>query len=188
MVEESCCNGAVLIATTRRSDERERAHAGVPAQGRDDGMKDTPPHSRDTPRPSFANHSCPKNSEGARAPQERARCDPKRGAGKTGCALHPRSHVQQQTKNAHEHTGSAETLRPSLRNGLRLTSCSPRRDHSLLVTVIPRKREPPENLTPAIGASGPHDFAVRIGAVRPRQKARNAAASTASHAQRSRRS
>src|ERR1700721_1635255 len=41
----------------------------------------------------------------------------RKGAGKTGCALHPRSHVQQQTKSAHEHTGSAETLRPSLRDG-----------------------------------------------------------------------
>src|ERR1700681_1338013 len=40
------------------------------------------------------------------------------GAGKTGCALHPRSRVQDCTKNcAHEHTGSAETLRPSPRNG-----------------------------------------------------------------------
>src|SRR6202161_832282 len=40
------------------------------------------------------------------------------GAGKTGCALHPRSRVHCASKeNAHEHTGSAETLRPSLRNG-----------------------------------------------------------------------
>ena len=39
------------------------------------------------------------------------------GAGKTGCALHPRSRVQTAQKNAHEHTGSAETLRPSPRNG-----------------------------------------------------------------------
>src|SRR6476661_3703480 len=40
------------------------------------------------------------------------------GAGKTGCSLHPRSRVPiAQTKSAHEHTGSAETLRPSLRNG-----------------------------------------------------------------------
>jgi len=42
----------------------------------------------------------------------------KEGAGKTGCALHPRSRVQRQTKkSAHEHTGSAEAVRPSLRNG-----------------------------------------------------------------------
>src|SRR5271163_4331627 len=40
------------------------------------------------------------------------------GAGKTGCALHPRSHVQMHlAKNAHEHTGSAEAFRPSLRDG-----------------------------------------------------------------------
>jgi hypothetical protein len=40
------------------------------------------------------------------------------GAGKTGCALHPRSRVQCAFKeSAHEHTGSAESIRPSLRNG-----------------------------------------------------------------------
>src|SRR6267378_1444107 len=40
------------------------------------------------------------------------------GAGKTGCALHPRSRVQDaHSKNAHEHTGSAEASRPSLRSG-----------------------------------------------------------------------
>jgi hypothetical protein len=40
------------------------------------------------------------------------------GAGKTGCALHPRSRVHWCTvKCAHERTGEAETLRPSLRNG-----------------------------------------------------------------------
>jgi hypothetical protein len=40
------------------------------------------------------------------------------GAGNAGCALHPRSRVQNCTrKNAHEHTGSAETLRHSLRDG-----------------------------------------------------------------------
>jgi len=39
------------------------------------------------------------------------------GAGKAGCALHPRSRVQNGKRNAHEHTGSAEAIRPSLRNG-----------------------------------------------------------------------
>ena len=40
------------------------------------------------------------------------------GAGKTGCAPHPRSRVQYaQSKSAHEHTGSAGASRPSLRNG-----------------------------------------------------------------------
>jgi IS30 family transposase len=41
------------------------------------------------------------------------------GAGKTGCAPHPRSRVQWATeKDAHEQTGSARAFRPSLRNGL----------------------------------------------------------------------
>ncbi len=40
------------------------------------------------------------------------------GAGNAGCALHPRSRVQGCTKeSAHEHTGSAEAIRHSLRNG-----------------------------------------------------------------------
>src|ERR1700688_1750125 len=42
---------------------------------------------------------------------------PREGAGKAGCALHPRSRVQIVQKSAHEHTGSAEAVRPSLRNG-----------------------------------------------------------------------
>src|SRR5271168_23728 len=51
---------------------------------------------------------------------------------------------------------------PSLRNGFTAyTVLSPARP-GLLVTVTPRKRELPRNLTPAIGASGPHDFAVRL--------------------------
>ena len=39
------------------------------------------------------------------------------GAGNAGCALHPRSRVQTVRKHAHEHTGSAETLRHPPRNG-----------------------------------------------------------------------
>ena len=40
------------------------------------------------------------------------------GAGNAGCTLHPRSRVQKCTKeSAHEHTGSAEAVRHSLRNG-----------------------------------------------------------------------
>jgi hypothetical protein len=36
----------------------------------------------------------------------------------------------------------------------------------LFDTIAPGRREPPGNLTPALGASGPHGFAVRIGAAR----------------------
>jgi hypothetical protein len=69
-------------------------------------------------------------------------------------------------KNAHEHTGSAEAVRPSLRNGFTTyIVLSPARP-GLLVTVAPKKRELPRNLTPTTGASGPHDFAVRLSHAR----------------------
>src|ERR1700753_4224163 len=55
---------------------------------------------------------------------------------------------------------------------LQLIPCSPRRDQSLFVTVAPRKRELLKNLTPAIGASGPHDFAVRTSRARQSQLSR----------------
>ena len=75
-------------------------------------------------------------------------------------------------KSAHEHTGSAEAVRPSLRNGFTTYFVlSPVRP-GLFVTVIPKKRELPRNLTPAIGASGPHDFAVRVGRARQSQLSR----------------
>jgi hypothetical protein len=51
----------------------------------------------------------------------------KEGAGNAGCALHPRSRVQWVEGNAHEHTGSAEALRHSLRNGFTAYTCSSRR-------------------------------------------------------------
>jgi hypothetical protein len=62
------------------------------------------------------------------------------GAGKAGCALHPRSHVQCASKKcAHEHTGSAEAVRPSLRNGFTVYIVL-----SLVIgflaTIVPEKR------------------------------------------------
>jgi hypothetical protein len=105
--------------------------------------------------PEFCKMFRPKR-EGAGDPQERARGRP--GARCTRglmckCA---------QSKNAHEHTGSAEAVRPSLRNGFTAYFVlSPARP-DLFVTVAPKKRELPRNLTPATGASGPHDFTVRI--------------------------
>ena len=75
-------------------------------------------------------------------------------------------------KNAHEHTGSAETLRPSLRNGFTAyIVLSPARP-GLFVTVASVMRSIIANLTPAIGASGPHDFAVRLSHARQSQPSR----------------
>src|SRR6266545_2997939 len=83
------------------------------------------------------------------------------GAGKTGCALHPRSRVQcASEKCAHEHTGSAETLRPSLRNGFTAYfALSP--VNGLLATVAAPDMGLAQ-LDASTAASGPHDFAVRF--------------------------
>ena len=123
--------------------------------------------SRDNMCPRFANHLRPQKEE---------------GAGKTGCALHPRSHVQCASKeSAHEHTGSAETLRPSLRNGFMTYIVLSLVNRSLLPPSPPGGVWPLADLTPAFRASGPHDFAVRNTVARPRALARDdAAASTAS--------
>src|SRR5882757_144990 len=74
--------------------------------------------------------------------------------------------------SAHEHTGSAEVLRHSLRDGFTAYTCSPRRDRACLSPS-------PANFadeTPATGASGPHDFTVRFSAF-----VSCTAAATASH-------
>ena len=109
------------------------------------GIKDTTPPSRDMMRPSSASVIRPKKIE---------------GAGKTGCALHPRSRVQSVERDAHEHTGSAEAVRPSLRNGfngfLRALLAT-----GFLSPSSPKKLAS-QKLDASIGASGPHDFAVHL--------------------------
>jgi len=67
-------------------------------------------------------------------------------------------------ERAHEHTGSAETLRPSLRNGFTAyNELSP--VNGSFATVIPKKLASQE-LDASTAASGPHDFAVRVGRLR----------------------
>src|ERR1700744_6244796 len=70
-------------------------------------------------------------------------------------------------ESAHEHTGSAEAVRPSLRNGFTAYFVlSP--VIGFLATVAPKKRASYE-LDASVGASGPHDFAVRFSAVRQKR-------------------
>jgi hypothetical protein len=69
--------------------------------------------------------------------------------------------------DAHEHTGSAETLRPSLRNGFTAYIVLSPVSRGSVATVAPKKLASQE-LDASIRASGPHDFAVRISAVRYR--------------------
>jgi hypothetical protein len=61
-------------------------------------------------------------------------------------------------KCAHEHTGEAENIRHSLRNGFTAYNALSPVSHVLL---------PPS--TPTSGASGPHVFAVRLGRARQSQ-------------------
>src|ERR1700753_2550852 len=76
--------------------------------------------------------------------EEGAGKDRVRAAPEVSCAL------MHNKKCAHEHTGEAETLRPSLRNGSTTYTCSPWRP-GFLVTIISVMRRIIANLTPTLG-------------------------------------
>ena len=73
------------------------------------------------------------------------------GAGKTGCAPHPRSHVRfAQKQVAHEHTGLAEASGLPCATALRLIRNRPG-DPAFRDTIALGQLSPPSNLTPASG-------------------------------------
>ncbi len=116
----------------------------------------TIPRSRDTLRPSFANGLRPKRRGRTRPLKKRRGEDRVRAAPAISCAKHAQ-------KNAHEHTGEAEAVRPSLRNGVTayfVLSLVTGFVVTIVAWILPR------GLNASIGASGPHDFAVRIRALR----------------------
>src|SRR5438046_7888247 len=83
------------------------------------------------------------------------------GAGKTGCALHPRSRVPMHTaKGGTRAYRAAGAFRPSLRNGFTAYSAlSP--VNGSFATVAPKKLASRE-LDASTAASGPHDLPVRV--------------------------
>ena len=112
--------------------------------------------------------------EGAGDPKKGAG-DPKRAQGRPGARCTRGLACKKQKEDAHEHTGSAEAVRPSLRNGF-----------NGLLRALPgdrlschRRRAgmDPLRLDASIGAPGPHDFAVRNQS----RSSVVAIASTASH-------
>src|ERR1700748_1074581 len=113
---------------------------------------DTPSHSRDSNRPSFAN---------SLLPTRRGRTRPSReGAGKAGCTLHPRSrvrYVQRKCTRAYRFSGGNPAFPAQWFYGLFRALPGDR----LLATVIPQKLASQE-LDASAEASGPHDFAVRV--------------------------
>ncbi len=100
-------------------------------------------------------------------PQGRAQATLKRGrrrpqGGRREDRVHAApaiSRANRTKENAHEHTGSAEAVRPSLRNGFTVSFVlSP--VIGFLATVAPKKLAS-RGLDASIEAPGPHDFAVR---------------------------
>ena len=126
------------------------------------------PRSRGAMRPSFANHVS-LLPRGTRATLKRGtRRDPKRDAGKTGCALHPRSRVQMHIKKrtrADRFSGNTPAFPAQWFTAYSALSS---------VTGLSCHRRPQEalasrELDASVGASGPHDFAVRLSAVRQKR-------------------
>jgi len=119
-------------------------------------------------RPSFAGNFVPREKREQGMPG--ARCT--RGL---VCKMHE--------KNAHEHTGSAEAIRHSLRNGsTAYGALSPEyraflppssREYGLVRPV--GLATPPRDLTPTSEASGPHAFAVRSNPSSPKGSTGNGA-------------
>jgi hypothetical protein len=91
-----------------------------------------------------------------------ARC-PQKNRGRRECRVRAAPAVSRAkctSKCAHEHTGSAEAIRHSLRDGFTV-SFALSLVTGFLATIIPEKLASQE-LDASIGASGPHDFAVRF--------------------------
>jgi hypothetical protein len=113
-------------------------------------------HSRDAMRPSFANSFRPPKNRGRNATLKRGRGEDRvRAAPAVSCAnaYAKKLHTSIQVQRKQSGLPCAMVLR--------LISCSPRRDLACLSPSSPRSLLL-RNLTPAIGASGPHDFAVRV--------------------------
>jgi hypothetical protein len=105
--------------------------------------------------PELCKNSSPSKIRGRREDQVRA-------APAVSCAMCTK-------KCAHEHTGSAESIRPSLRNGFTAYSAlSPVNG----LSCHRRRADTSAQLDASVGASGPHDFAVRIGRARQSQLSR----------------
>jgi hypothetical protein len=120
-------------------------------------LRDTPSRPRDTLRPSFANSFAPKK-RGRR--EDRVRAAP---------AVSRANAQSKKRTRAYRFSGSSPAFPAQWFTAYFVLS--PVRP-GLFVTVVPKKRELLKNLTPANGASGPHDFAVRLSRARQSQPSR----------------
>jgi hypothetical protein len=113
--------------------------------------------------PAFPRHAAPEFCQLIRPENEGRRRSSREGAGKTGCALHPRSRVQKAKRTrtrAYRFSGSSPAFPAQWFYGLFRALPGDR------LSCHRRPREISHELDASIGASGPHDFAVHISAVR----------------------
>jgi hypothetical protein len=130
-----------------------RNDGGEPCIQFSDLSKDVNPRSRGAMRPRLAVISRPRK---------------KRAQGKPGARCTRGLVCNVRRKCAHEHTGPAEASRLSLRDGFTVSfGLSP--VTGFLATVACERIH---KLDASTGASGPHDFAVRISHARPSQLSR----------------
>jgi hypothetical protein len=150
---ESITPVAMIYAMTKsRAEHRHREYGYRARASRAPGRIDMTSHSRDRPLPEVCKTF---------RPERRAHATLKRGRGEDRVRAAPAVSCASCTKeNAHEHTGSAEAVRPSLRNGFTVSFVlSPAT--GLIATVTSDDAKHHRQLDASIGASGPHDFAVR---------------------------
>ena len=141
-------HGAILGMQMRGNSGRAKRHQA--------SFKHSAPRSRGAMRPRFAgNLALPK----------------KEGAGKTGCALHPRSRVQyvQRTRTrAYRFSGNTPAFPAQWFYGLYRALPGDR----LSCHRRPQEALAPCELDASVAASGPHDFAVRVSHARQSQHQR----------------
>jgi hypothetical protein len=127
-----------------------RSHWSAPADGAAGPCADTALRSRGVTCPRFAGHFPSLQTE---------------GAGNTGCTLHPRSRVQSENSKgtrAYRFSGGNPAFPAQWFYGL-FISCSPRRGRLI---CLRRRQSCLRRLDAGTEASGPHDFAVRVGNAR----------------------
>jgi hypothetical protein len=116
---------------------------------------------RTTTASNFKQQATPRGAVAPGRVKETSRSHKSEGAGNAGCRLHPQPRVQCR-KHTSLHHRFSQTTPHSLRNGFNGLFRAPRRS-GFLVTVAPRLTA---RLDAGVEASGPHDLAVRGGAIR----------------------
>ncbi len=96
-----------------------------------------------------------------RTAHQRAWALPQGGAGNAGCRLHPQPRAQSVESTRVSHHGRTGTPGIPARNGFNSLFRALLGDRAFLPPSLAKVRRHPYQLDASVGASGPHDFAVR---------------------------